>query len=513
MFDLSDLPRPIIRYAAGLWRRRWLLAAGAWAFALLGWFGVWLLPDRYESRAQVYVQTESILEPVMTGVTARPNYQERVEVMRLQLLTRPNVAEIIYRAGLDANIEARSELDRRAKMEKLIDWVASEIKVESPSDMYFVITYLNGDPAVARNVVDAVLNLFIEQDLGASLAEKEEARRLLDEEIRKFDERLTAKEREVADFRRANADELAIAEGNLRRREMRESELARLGDQLAQEERRVITLENQLAATQRRSAGNELDQLKVQLAQLRSQYTESYPDIQNLKGRIESLENGAVGALPENPDYVRLQNELNAARVQVAGLKSQQESARAELEALTYTIGQAPGVGAELQRIVRDYEQTQKSYEELAQRRDRLALTASLGVGGQGVEYKVYERPQASIRPAAPPRLLLIFGVLLLAFAAAAAGVGLLVWLDRSYSQAADLRDAFGLPVLGSIGVVRSDALKTVQRRDLLRLAAACAGLAAVAVAYTYFEVVRLPSDPEAGGAQTASLAANGESR
>src|SRR5690606_329292 len=157
-----------------------------------------------------------------------------------------------------------------------------------------------------------------------------------------------------------------------------------------------------------------------------SQYTESYPDIQNLKGRIESLENGAVGALPENPDYVRLQNELNAARVQVAGLKSQQESVRAELEALTYTIGQAPGVGAELQRIVRDYEQTQKSYEELAQRRDRLALTASLGVGGQGVEYKVYERPQASIRPAAPPRLLLIFGVLLLAFAAAAAGVGLL---------------------------------------------------------------------------------------
>ena len=107
MFDLSDLPRPLVRYGVGLWRRRWLVVAAAWLSALLLWFGVWLLPDRFESRAQVFVQTETILDPVMTGVTARPNYEQRVGVVKQQLLTRPNVQEIVYRSGLDKTIKGQ----------------------------------------------------------------------------------------------------------------------------------------------------------------------------------------------------------------------------------------------------------------------------------------------------------------------------------------------------------------------------------------------------------------------
>ena len=47
-----------------------------------------MLPDKYESRAHVYVQTETILEPVLNGVVARPDYARRVEVMTLQTSIR-----------------------------------------------------------------------------------------------------------------------------------------------------------------------------------------------------------------------------------------------------------------------------------------------------------------------------------------------------------------------------------------------------------------------------------------
>ena len=110
---IEDLPAPLIRHLNGLWRRRWLVVAAVWGAALLGWFGVWLLPDRYESRAQVYVQTETILQPVLRDVVASLDYTDRVDVMRLQLLARPNVEEILYRAGLDREIEATSEIERR----------------------------------------------------------------------------------------------------------------------------------------------------------------------------------------------------------------------------------------------------------------------------------------------------------------------------------------------------------------------------------------------------------------
>lgn len=511
MFDVSDLPRPVIRYGVGLWRRRWVVVGGAWLAAFIGWFAIWMLPDKYESRAQVNVQTETILEPVMTGITARPNYEQRVAVMRQQLLTRPNVEEIIYRAGLDKDIKARSDIERRAKLEKMVEWVAGEIKIENPQGLYFNISYRNGDPQTARNVVDAVLNLLIEQDLGASLAEKDEARRRLDAEIARFDERLTTKEREVADFRRAHADELGVIEGNARQREQREVDLTRTGDELAQEQRRVVTLQNLLASTSSTSAGSELDQLKVQLAQLRSQYNENYPDIQNLKARIAQLESGT--ALPSNPEYLRIKNELIAAQDHVAGLKAQEERLRADLAALALTIGEAPSVEADLQRIVRDYEQTQKSYEELVQRRDRLALTTSLGAGAQGVDYQVFERPEAALSPVAPPRLLLILGVLVGAFGAGAAAAMLFTYLDRTFTQAADLKEKFGLPVLGSVSVVKSRFLHEIRQKDLVRLAAACGALVLVGLVYIYLSVLRLPSEGEAAGAQTASTQTTLESQ
>ena len=242
LFKFSDLPQPVLRSLNGLWRRRWLIIAVAWMIALAGWFVVWLIPDKFESRAQVFVQTETILEPVLNGFTARPDYTRRVDVMQQQLLTRPNVEEIILRSGLDKTIEARSPLERRAKMQSMVDWVAGQIDIQSPREMYFVISYKNGDPKIARTVVDAVLNMLIEQDLGASLTESEAARRRLDLQIEEYEEKLTANERAVVAFRNEHASELSVSQGALRQRELKENDMARVRDELERTKGRVLTL-------------------------------------------------------------------------------------------------------------------------------------------------------------------------------------------------------------------------------------------------------------------------------
>jgi polysaccharide chain length determinant protein (PEP-CTERM system associated) len=503
--EIADLPPSAIRYGAGLWRRRWTVATVAAGSALLALLGLWLIPDQYASRAQVYVQTETVLDPVMTGVTARPNYERRVEVMRLQLLTRPNVEEIILRSGLDREITARDPRERGAQMERLIDWVANQITITSPQELYFVIDYKNSDPAIARNVVEAALNLLIEQDLGASLTENEEARKRLDAEIAAFDERLTAKEQEIASFRRTNAEELALVEGQGRGRELMEQELSRVTDELAVAERRVASARSLLAQTAATSSGTELDRLMIELAALRSQYNEDYPDIAALKARIAQLQADTVNQLPDNPEYKRLSAELRAAQDIAGGLADRQKRLRADLEALAFTIGQGPRVVAELQRIERDYEQTRKNYEELLERRDRLAITANLGAGSQGVEYKVFERPAVSVVPTSPPRLVLIA---LAVLGALAAGVGagiFLTWMQKTFTQGSELQTAFGLPVLGALSEIGSDVVLAERKRDRRRLALGASVFAAVLVFYVYWEVFRLPSvAPD--GAPTASL-------
>lgn len=506
MLNLSELPQPIVRYGVGLWRRRWTVVAFTWLTALLAWFGLWLIPDTYESRAQVFVQTENILEPVMSDVTARPDYERRVEVMRHALLTRPNVEEIIYRSSLDETINASSSLERQVKMEGLINWVAGKITIESPQPMLFSITFGYGDPKIASDVIAAVLDLFIEQDLGASLQENEDAKRKLERQIVRFEERLAAKDQEVARFRREHAEELAIIEGNQRKREQLENNLSRIGDELAIAKRSVATLQGLLASTPRTSSGTELDNLKVELAQLRSQYLEDHPDILGIKARIAELENNSVNALPDNPDYIRARNELRAVRDQVAGLGEREQQLLAEQEALAFTIAQAPAVEADLQRIIRDYEQTQKSFDELVQSRDRLDLTTVLGPGSQGVDYNILERPRSAYKPTSPPRMLLILASVLFAFGAGAATAMLFTFLDKTYSQTPELQEAFGLPVLGALSEVCSEHVKKERNVDFAKLTAACVTLFVFAGGYIYWEVLRLPNDVRAVTEEAANV-------
>ncbi|MEO1252513.1 MAG: XrtA system polysaccharide chain length determinant [Pseudomonadota bacterium] len=494
VFRLESLPAPVVRHLNGLWKRRWAVAIAAWAAALLGWFGLWLIPDKYESRAQVYVQTETILQPVLNGVTAAPDYRSRVEVMRLQLLTRPNVEEIIYRSGLDQTIEAKGEVDRLKEMQGLIERVAETISIESPRDLYFVITYRNADPVIAKKVTDAVLTLLIEQDLGASLSESDSARRRLNLQIEQFEERLTANEEAVASFRREHAVELAASEGTTRRRDQKDQELLRTADEIAKTRGRILTLQNLLSATPRVASGGEIERLRVELADLRSKYNDTHPDIRGLEARLKELGRHDSG-LASNPDYVRLGSELRVAEDSLANLEDREADLRAEVNALDLAVGQAPAVLAELAQIERQYDTTKKTYEDLLARRDRLQLTQSLGPAGRGVEYQVFERPVRALKPAFPPRGLLIAFVGVLALGAGA-GVGIgLNALDRSYAQADELEAAFGLPVLGAIAEAPSAAVSAFRRREILRLA--CAGGALILVGAVYGALTLSTVSPE----------------
>lgn len=499
MLRFDNLPAPVIRHLNGLWRRRWFVVGAAWAAALAGWFAVWLLPDEYESRAQVFVQTESVLQPVLRGVTATPDYSSRIQVMRLQLLARPNVEEIIYRAGLDKTIEATSEVERRARMQGLVNWVGSSIDIDSPRDMYFVISYRHGNPETARKVTDAVLNLLIEQDIGANLSENVSARQRLDQQIELFEERLSANEVAVAQFRREHASELAAGEGAVRRRNLKEDELARNINEIAQTKGRVLTLQNLISATPRANSGGEIERLRVQLAELRSQYQESHPDIRGVLARIEALERDD-NTFSSNPEFIRLQSELRVARDTISVLEARQSEIRTELAELDIAAGLSPAVIAELQQIERQYETTKNTYEELLARRDRLELTERLGPSGRNVEYQVFERPERAIKPVSPPREFFIMSVIVLAAGAGLAFGLLLNLLDRSFTQTDELEKAFGLPVLGAFTEAPSQVVVSGRRRDFALIAGAGAAMLVVGLVYTYLAVARLPSElpPEA---------------
>lgn len=487
---LPSLPRPIVKAIVGIWRRRWLVLALAWLVAISGWLATTLIPDMYESRAQVYINTDTGLDTTIADVGARPDLEKQVRIIRTQLLSRDNIERVIYEVGLDASISSPVELERK------IDDLAGRIKVQSDEDQYFTITHLNTDPVMAQRIVAAVLDLFVEQNLSTALADANSTISYLDQEIAVRKKELDAAAEKIADFRRDNADELAGSQQLAARIQSKREELSRLQDQIASATMRRERVASTLAGTKRYTSGSNLDTLKLELASLQTQFNDNYPDIVRLKAQIEQLESGSA-ALPENPEFLTIRDSLRQATDELRGLRGRAERTQRDIDDLTLKVAQTPEAESELMDLVRAHKQIERVYTELLDRRTRADIRANANQTGGAIQYQRFEAPKVAAEPSWPPRGLMSLAIMVVGLGFGGAVAFVLTQLDQTYTQASDLEEALGLPVLGAVSQspTRQHIVKVFF--DRLALGLAMAVLLVTAVALYWFFEVRIAAGPD----------------
>ena len=114
---MDELISQVTTIARGMWKHRWLGLIAAWAVAIVGAGVVLSVPDKYEASARIYVDTQSILKPLMSGLAVQPNVDQQVMMLSRTLITRPNVEKLIRMADLDMGSSSK------AQQEALIDQV------------------------------------------------------------------------------------------------------------------------------------------------------------------------------------------------------------------------------------------------------------------------------------------------------------------------------------------------------------------------------------------------------
>lgn len=98
---MTDLYQQILFYGGALWRRRWLIFSISTMVAALGWMGVASLPNQYRSSARIYVDTGTVLRPLLAGVAVEDDVNRQVEIMRRTLLSRPNMEQLARMTDMD----------------------------------------------------------------------------------------------------------------------------------------------------------------------------------------------------------------------------------------------------------------------------------------------------------------------------------------------------------------------------------------------------------------------------
>src|SRR5262245_39059200 len=114
---MDQLLDQIFQHLHGIWLRRFWGLAVAWVIALVGIPIALFIPAQYEATARVFVDTESVLKPLMVGLAVQPNTDQQVKILADTLLSRPNVEKLILLADLDHGAE--TEKDRSALIERV----------------------------------------------------------------------------------------------------------------------------------------------------------------------------------------------------------------------------------------------------------------------------------------------------------------------------------------------------------------------------------------------------------
>jgi uncharacterized protein involved in exopolysaccharide biosynthesis len=99
-----------------VWRRRWLALGFAWTVCAVGWLAVALMPDRFQSEARFYVDTQSLLTPLLKGISVNADDRSRdqeVAIMQRTLTSRPNLTRIAQMTDLDKSVNSPRPACRR----------------------------------------------------------------------------------------------------------------------------------------------------------------------------------------------------------------------------------------------------------------------------------------------------------------------------------------------------------------------------------------------------------------
>lgn len=521
---MQEILLQAISIARGMWRFRWAGVIVAWLVAAIATVVVFRIPNQYEAQARIYVDTQSILNPLMSGLAVQPNIEQQVGMLSRTLISRPNLEKLVRMADLDLAATSKAQQD------KLYEDLAKDIRIGGTSrDNLFTLSFTDSNQEKAKRVIQSLVSIFVESSLGASRKDSDAARAFLDEQIRNFEAKLEEAEGRLKEFRLKNLD-MQSTDGNdtatrmlalTRQLEdarllLREAENARdaaksqlathrsgdrsgaMPDLLAQADADISTPE----------IDSRIDTQKRNLDALLQRYTEQHPDVLSAQRMIRDLEAQkarevverkkalAAAKSKEQPAHLQsaatqeLSRMLASSEVQVAALRARVNEYAGRLEAARAALRTAPQLDAEAAQLNRDYEITKKNYDNLVGRRQSAVMSGDLESASGVADFRLIDPPRVSPNPVSPNRLILLPLVLVAAIAGGLFAAFAASQLRPAFHDVADLRQKTGLPLLGVVSVVMADADRRRERMDRLQFAGAsgslvlvfAAGLAVMAV-------------------------------
>lgn len=526
MLGIQEAIDQALTYVKGIWIKKRYIIISTWLVCPIGWGYVASLPDEYASSARLYVDTSSLLRPLLRGLAVYNNPNEQVSLVARTLLSRPNLEKIAREADLDITVTTQVEMD------ELIDELRDGIELGTTAEQnIYTISYNSPSPELAQKIVQITLNEFVESSLGSNRQSSDSAEEFINRQIEEYEQRLEEAEQRLAEFKVSRIDRAPGSSQDYY------SQLQRQISDLQATELRMLELESQLAAAKSQLAGETpifglsapdsrvattintpFDQriatFESNINNLLVQYTENHPDVKNTQTLLDKLyddrenyiqgltdvakETGSYsqfGNINQNPVYQQMKLSVAEYENQLAQLKVRAEQAREKITSLERIVDLVPQIEAEEQGLNRDYNITRDKYLELISRREQAELSRKAEATSDDVQFRVIDPPTLPNTPSGPNRILFYSLVLFLGFGSGLGIAFLVSQINPVVLSPSQLVSNFGIPVFGKVTHLDAVAIDKVDRRRMLVFSASSLAILFIFVGLIYTDIAygRLP--------------------
>lgn len=469
---MAELYEQALYWINAVWRRRWAALAVAWFVCLAGWYVVASKPDTFTATSRIFIDSESVLQPLLKGLAVERDVVAEVQVMKQTVNNRLNLQRVARLTDLD--LEASTPIE----MQNLIDSLRARTGIETDGYI-FSISFTDTKPVRARDVAAALTTVFIEQNLGEKSAEIDSARSFLDGQISNYEIQLEKAENELAVFKVDRLSSLPDRQTASFQLEQLRTETQEVEDAL---KRALVSRDNLRQRTVARPVSAfavQISEVAQKLDEASFKFTDEHPTVVTLKRQLAELtakrdteilqgsstgtdQLNAVTAAASSPELNELNDALVEAEANVTVFQDKLVQLRNQSERLSGQIAQAPVIEAELSRLNRDYDVLRSKHAELVSRREQAILSQQKEAGTERLQFRIVEPARVPLTPNGPSRPIMVTAVLIFAMGIGVAFAMFLSVINETFTDAAKLRKTFNLPILGTVSAVRTPVQRTM---------------------------------------------------
>lgn len=459
-------------YFAILKRRWWIILVPALLMPVMAVILTYFLTPKYDSISQILIDQQKVSSEVVKPLDLG-DLQSKLGVFTAQIESRSSLEPIVTKYNLYANQHLSME-DRVALVRKNLLIAPIQSQIDKANGLPgFKVVFTADDPHTAQQVCADITGLYTQNNLlnrqNMTAGTKEFLQTALNEETRKLDDM----DQKLAEFKSQHLGALPGDEsGTADILSSLSSRLDATGQEIMQLQQRKDVLNLALqeqkradtpaAITTKTTSADEdqLEKLQATLSDLKSKYSEDYPDVKTTERLIAEQKakiakdaaapqvSAPVAPRADSPQIEQLQAQIRIIDQDIAQRQKEQQSLQAQMGSAQGRLQSSPVVEQQYQELTRDYQTEQATYNKLLQEMDQSGMATELENRQEGENFTVLDAASLPIDPTFPKQSMFAFGGIIAGLGLGLSIVALLEYRDTALRTERDIWAFTQLPTL-----------------------------------------------------------------